>query len=127
MVKIPDEEKELVLGALLHDIGKLVPGFEKTSHPVAGKKFIEEVINISEDVKKYVSDFVEKHMGDGTYPSEKGDILGIIKEADRLSAKSEREEREDQGIREYEPMESIFNYIQIYTSSNTKLFYPLIR
>lgn len=117
-----DEEKILVLGALLHDIGKLVPGFRKVTHQEAGEKFIQEVIKGFDELKERISYMVKCH-----HQEESNNILKIIRNSDQLSAEAEREKRENEGNRSNEPLKSVFNLLNIGKPLPTEeLYYPLV-
>lgn len=93
------EEKILILGALFHDIGKFVQRCNKDikfdSHPIEGKKFIEENINIRDSLTKILGsesafislcNIILKHH----YKNLTDRAESIVQEADHISA-SERE------------------------------------
>jgi len=115
-----NEEKILVLASLLHDVGKLNYSSERPHH-ISAEDFIE-CLNLPKDIKNSLSDIIRQHH-DEPSPTE---LAKILIDADRLSAKSEREKRhEEKGRRESEPLKSVFSFISLEKGIDTDQYYPL--
>ena len=116
MAKIPEDEKVLVLGALLHDIGKLTYLTErpKKKHEISGARFINEIlVDYDKDIALKVKQRIEAHHN----PKDDHDITNLIKEADHLSSgeRADHEDDEDAGEdsrkREKTMMIPVFNEV----------------
>ncbi|WP_456418912.1 HD domain-containing protein, partial [Methanocaldococcus infernus] len=104
-----DEYKALIIGSLLHDIGKLVQrAYNDTSkkHDVIGKEFlagtykkgeekisIGEIFNLNEEEKEVILTLVGEHHNKD-YKGKYKDLVNIVKLADWLSS-GERVEAKD--------------------------------
>jgi len=119
MVKIPDEEKELVLGALLHDIGKLTYLTEKprNKHQDSGSEFVYNLFKnskLNSDILRMIKHIIKTHH-DSTTDHE---LVKILRLADHISSneREEYEEQEDYGHeREKTLMVPIFTEVKLDT------------
>lgn len=92
---LTDEEKNLVIAGLLHDIGKLVqrtkPG-NKTPHQILGKEFLEKYVK-DEKILKLIEHHHYKREGKDP-PSEIKELLEYLIQADVISASMRDDEKE---------------------------------
>ena len=118
--KYSDDEKVLILGALLHDVGKASPAFKKEEHHVASQKFILKSLKPIDKIDiEQVSDLAGKHHD----MNQSNRLLDIIIESDSLSAGSERTgcKEEETGDILDESLKSVFSLISLGSSCNTEL------
>ncbi len=132
-MKYTQEERVLILGSLFHDIGKFVQrcnlGRSYFSHPVEGKKFIDDNVNIKTTITSILGDEenYEKFCNIILYHHKpKNDIEQIVKSADHLSA-SEREllEKAEEPNEQWQHkfLSSIFSKIRLKSDSDIKAIY----
>jgi len=108
------EEEALIIGSLLHDIGKVYNRVDiNKSHQEHGADFINNNVNINNDLKNLIFNLVKYHHQDiDQLPAQLKnddrflDLLKILKEADKKSAEHEREETKDKNIIKF--MKKIF-------------------
>lgn len=108
-----DKAMKLVIGALLHDIGKVIyRSGDGRNHSISGYDFLEEEIGIED---KEILDTVRYHHGKLL---SKADILKdsnayIVYIADNIAAASDRREgmEEDYGFEPTMPLSSVFNIL----------------
>jgi len=120
-----DEERILILGALLHDVGKFLEraGFTEKieneridyAHPKIGAHFLKDYLKLDKDI----TDLVLYHHNPSNAPENIRDLCCILQLADWLSS-GEREESEEKIDldRRYQCMISVFNRVKI--NKNTK-------
>lgn len=114
-----DEEKAVILGALLHDIGKI--NYLKYGGSKSHEESAIEILDCMSlgNLREKVEEFVSTHHSENT----------IIKKADRLSA-SERQDRDETegetSSRSFEPMKSVFTIIAKDDSAEEAYYYPLV-
>ncbi len=124
-----NKERVLVYGALLHDIGKAIQRANgmKYSHPVEGRFFIRDQADVLglTAIKEQVMDIVKNHHDNAGYNS----LLGIVKNADWLSAKYDREKYKGEDFQEISttPLQCIFSEIELENKRPTqKLYNPVV-
>ena len=108
-----DKAVKLVIGALLHDIGKVIyRSGDGRNHSISGYDFLKEEIGIED---KEILDAVRYHHGKLL---SKADILKdsnayIVYIADNIAAASDRREgmEEDYGFEPTMPLSSVFNIL----------------
>ncbi len=111
------EYENLLLAAMMHDIGKFWQGAGKRGeHPSLSSEF----------VKKYFIKYQNVHSFVLNHHNPKNNIEKIIQNADHLSAE-EREELEEErkGKRKDEPLISIFSEIELNNQKLESQYYPL--
>lgn len=127
--KIPVEEKILVLGALLHDVGKAIQrskGMGK-KHEEYSEEFVRNYLDdldAHREIKERVMYIVRKHHAEDSDDS----LLQIVKEADRLSARFDREKYKGQDSQDVAttPLLSIFSEIVLSEENALKMYNSVI-
>ena len=120
-----EAECEIVIGALLHDIGKPIqrlPENIRRKHSTLGAKWLEEM-----GLKKYKCYAQYHHAGDIDQTTDF--TVHYVAIADNLSA-TERPERAGEEWESYQPLRNIFDIVQISeklynTSASKQTFWPL--
>ena len=119
-----DQEMKLVLGGLLHDIGKVVyrQGGDRRKHSQIGCEFLRDEIGLED---RDVLDCVQFHHGDALknakIPDESPAYIVYI--ADNMASAADRREQEngESGFEIYTPLQPVFN---ILNRNNGKKWYP---
>ena len=109
-----DKEVKLVLGALLHDIGKVIyrQGDDRRNHSQSGYDFLKEEINIEDSV---VLESVKYHHANAIkYADIATDSLAyVVYIADNIASAADRRENDttDTGFEISMPLQSVFNIL----------------
>jgi CRISPR-associated protein, csm1 family len=117
----------LQLGALLHDIGKIVrrAGLDKNEHSIAGSNYLKEN-NLLEEKYKEVYDVINYHHAKYLSSAKlKDDSLAyIVYEADNIASGIDRVKYETEGTRgnEMDNLNSIFNVVEVEKNNIKKTF-----
>jgi CRISPR-associated protein, csm1 family len=117
----------LQLGALLHDIGKIVrrAGLDKNEHSIAGSNYLKEN-NLLEEKYKEVYDVINYHHAKYLSSAKlKDDSLAyIVYEADNIASGIDRVKYETEGTRgnEMDNLNSIFNVVKVEKNNIKKTF-----
>ena len=117
----------LQLGALLHDIGKIVrrAGLDSKEHSEAGSNYLKNN-NLLDDKYKDVYDMIEYHHAKYLSSADlKEDSLAyIVYEADNIASGIDRVKYENEKIRgnEMDSLNSIFNVIKVEKNNLKKTF-----
>lgn len=117
----------LQLGALLHDIGKIVrrAGLDSKEHSEAGSNYLKNN-NLLDDKYKDVYDMIEYHHAKYLSSADlKEDSLAyIVYEADNIASGIDRVKYENEKIRgnEMDSLNSIFNVIRVEKNNLKKTF-----
>ena len=117
----------LQLGALLHDIGKIVrrAGLDSKEHSEAGSNYLKNN-NLLDDKYKDVYDMIEYHHAKYLSSADlKEDSLAyIVYEADNIASGIDRVKYENEKIRgnEMDSLNSIFNVIRVGKNNLKKTF-----
>ena len=117
----------LQLGALLHDIGKIVrrAGLDKNEHSIAGSNYLKEN-NLLEEKYKEVYDVINYHHAKYLSSAKlKEDSLAyIVYEADNIASGIDRVKYEDKGTKgnEMDNLNSIFNVVKVKKNNIKKTF-----
>jgi CRISPR-associated protein Csm1 len=108
------EYTELIIGSLLHDIGKVIfRTGERSDHSTAGYRYLKDEIGISPEAHGIVLDAVRYHHGKSLagadIPDDSPAYITYI--ADNISSAADRRESEnpEAGFDRLTPLESIFN------------------
>lgn len=117
----------LQLGALLHDIGKIVrrAGLDSKEHSEAGSNYLKDN-NLLDDKYKDVYDMIDYHHA--KYLSSAGlkedSLAYIVYEADNIASGIDRVKYENEKIRgnEMDSLNSIFNVIRVEKNNLKKTF-----
>lgn len=118
-----DEEVKLVLGGLLHDIGKVIyrQGDDRRKHSKSGYDFLRQEVGIEE---KEILDAVLYHHADMLKQAGPGvsETAYIVYIADNIASAADRRQNdaEDRGFEIAAPLESVFN---ILNGNRQKYFY----
>ena len=124
-----EREQILVIGALLHDIGKFVQrassDFNKKKHEEFGKEFLEGHLNIGDELKEEIVNIVLSHH-EIEYNGKYSKLLDIVKSADVESAKYDRKKL---AIPNKEinrtPLISVYSHVDIGNGTNKEVSYAL--
>ena len=117
----------LQLGALLHDIGKIVrrAGLDKNEHSIAGSNYLKEN-NLLDEKYKEVYDVINYHHAKYLSSAKlKDDSLAyIVYEADNIASGIDRVKYETEGTRgnERDNLNSIFNVVKVEKNNIKKTF-----
>lgn len=113
-----NEREELVIGALIHDIGKLVrrAGLQKEPHTIAGARFVRDVKVNDEHIFGPYQKFIFKHH-ERDLDDDK--LTWFVCYADNV-ASSERQTREDEGFEELRTLENVL--ARIYKDKDATSF-----
>ena len=117
----------LQLGALLHDIGKIVrrAGLDSKEHSEAGSNYLKDN-NLLDDKYKDVYDMIDYHHAKYLSSADlKEDSLAyIVYEADNIASGIDRVKYENEKIRgnEMDSLNSIFNVIRVEKNNLKKTF-----
>ena len=109
-----DQEVKLVLGGLLHDIGKVIyrQGDDKRKHSISGYDYLKNEVQIEDPD---VLDCVKYHHADAIKNSKiKPDSLAyIVYMADNIASAADRRKNasEDTGFEISMPLQSVFNIL----------------
>lgn len=139
MIRLREDKEELslALAAILHDVGKIKQrDVIIENHASLGHKFLLELYNIDEEVRKLSSELVKFHHTDPRNATtlterEKG-LLRILQLSDRNSASHDRDDRDPDEFREDPRMHNIFQYVNMDPEKeyggkpNGQSVYPLI-
>lgn len=112
------EEVSLVLAAILHDVGKIKQrDVISENHASLGHKFLMELYNVDEDVRRLASDLVRFHHTDvqkvSSLNDREKDLLRILQLSDWNSAAHDREDHDPSEYREDPRMHNIFQYVNL--------------
>lgn len=117
----------LQLGALLHDIGKIVrrAGLDSKDHSEAGSKYLKDN-NLLDDKYKEVYDMIDYHHAKylSSANLREDSLAYIVYEADNIASGIDRVKYENEKIRgnEMDSLNSIFNVIRIEKNNLKKTF-----
>lgn len=109
-----DREVRLVLGGLLHDIGKVIyrQGTDRRKHSQSGYEFLKNEIPVDDNE---ILDCIRYHHGDalGTAKLEHDSLAYIVYIADNIASAADRrqKESEDVGFDISMPLQSVFNIL----------------
>lgn len=118
-----DREIKLVLGCLLHDIGKVIyrQGMDKRKHSQSGFDFLKDEVEIGE---KEILDGVRYHHADAIKDAkiDKDSLAYIVYIADNIASAADRRQREveDTGFEISMPLQSVFN---ILNGNHQEMYY----
>lgn len=107
-----DKELDIIVGSLLHDIGKLVyrKGMDVRKHSQSGYEYLKEVIS-----NKEVLDAVRYHHADGLKNAsiDNDSIAYIVYIADNIASGADRrdKEKEDYGFEIHTALQPVFNLL----------------
>ena len=110
-----DRKTKLIIGSLLHDIGKVIyrEGNDRRNHSVSGYDYLKEEAHIKEkdilDCVKYHHALLLKNSG-----LEKDSLAYVTYIADNVAAFADRRERENSDEKGFElstPLQSVFNIL----------------
>ncbi len=137
---LTSEERKLILGALLHDIGKVCVGFStQMDHAKWGRELLEKEIKenaLPASVKRNILTIVVDH-----HIKTSNEMVNIVKQADRISAGTERvrlteeEDEERFGKRNITPLLSILSTVcmqreeireKLEEEDSSLSFFPLV-
>ncbi len=111
-----DREIKLVIGSLLHDVGKVIfrQGADRRKHSQSGYDFLKSEVGIKEIE---VLDCVKYHHADSIRGAKIGDdsLAYIVYMADNVAAAADRrqKETEDLGFEVSMPLQSVFNILNL--------------
>ncbi len=111
-----DREIKLVIGSLLHDVGKVIfrQGADRRKHSQSGYDFLKCEVGIKEIE---VLDCVKYHHADSIRGAKIGDdsLAYIVYMADNVAAAADRrqKETEDLGFEVSMPLQSVFNILNL--------------
>lgn len=117
-----DRELELVIGALLHDVGKVVfrTGDDRRKHSESGYDFLKTEAGLD---RQSVLECVRYHHSDalGKAKLEKDALAYIVYMADNIAAAADRREKpeEESGFDLHTPLQPVFNIL----NGNQKTMY----
>lgn len=109
-----DEEVKLIIGALLHDIGKVVyrQGQDKRKHSQSGYDYLREQVKLED---KTILDCVRYHHADAVRNSAiaEDSIAYIVYIADNIASAVDRREKEETecGFEIHTPLQPVFNLL----------------
>ncbi len=109
-----DEEVKLVIGALLHDIGKVVyrQGQDKRKHSQSGYDYLKEQIGLTD---KEILNCVRYHHADGIKGASisEDDFAYIVYIADNIASAVDRRDKEEaeSGFQIHTTMQPVFNLL----------------
>ncbi len=114
MLSMTDKEVKIVVGALLHDIGKVIyrQGDDKRRHSTSGHDFLKEEAGISEqDVLEAVCYHHAQELKAAGI--DKNSLAYITYIADNIAASTDRRgnDSEDYGFEESMPLQPVFNIL----------------
>lgn len=111
-----DREVKLVLGGLLHDIGKVIyrQGGDRRKHSQSGYDFLKDEVR-TQECDKELLDCVRYHHADAIKNAaiEKNSLAYIVYIADNIASAADRRsnDSEDAGFEVSAPLESVFNIL----------------
>lgn len=121
-----DIEMKLILGGLLHDIGKAVyrQGTDRRKHSCSGYEFLKKEVGWKDDEQKDILEAVLYHHADMLKSAEieKNSLSYIIYIADNIASATDRRKEDgpkDAGFEVHMPLQSIFNIL----NGNQEEFY----
>lgn len=118
-----DEKIKLIVGSLLHDIGKVIyrQGDDRRNHSKSGYDYLKSEAGLKD---RAVLDCVRFHHGAALKDAqiEKDDLSYIVYLADNIAAAADRREKEaeDKGFECSVPLQSIFN---ILNGNHEEMYY----
>ncbi len=117
-----DRDVKLVIGALLHDIGKVIyrQGMDRRKHSQSGYDFLKDEVKLEE---KDILDAVLYHHADALKHAriEKDSLAYIVYIADNIASAADRRKTDttDSGFETAMPLQSVFNIL----NGNQQEFY----
>lgn len=118
-----DEKVKLVIGALLHDIGKVVyrAGADRRNHSVSGYEYLKNTVGIKDEKLTDCVRFHHAALLSGAAITENS-FAYIVYMADNIAAATDRRKREDDesGFDLQTPLQPIFN---ILNGNNSGMYY----
>lgn len=109
-----DREVKLVLGALLHDIGKVIyrQGDDRRNHSQSGYDFLKEEVHIDD---RAILESVKYHHADAIKHAkiEQDSLAYVVYIADNIAAAADRRQNDiaDTGFEISMPLQSVFNIL----------------
>ncbi len=108
-----DERFEVVMGALLHDIGKFIQrgeGMYEKKHEDYGREFVlNNLPTLTEEQREVISALVGEHHQNLSKNPDIASLLAVVRKADRLSAEHDRKEEIEEKNVYKTPLRSIFS------------------
>lgn len=120
-----DEQIKLVIGALVHDVGKVIyrQGDDKRKHSISGYDYLREEAGIDDSV---ILNCVKYHHTDALRDAniQDNDIAYISYIADNIASSADRRKNEsdDIGFEKSAPLQSVFNILN--GNNETKVYSP---
>lgn len=117
-----EAQKKLVIGSLLHDIGKVIyrQGSDGRTHSQSGYDYLKEIIP---DPDSEILDCIRYHHGDALKdaPIHDDNLAYFVYIADNIAAATDWREKEmaEQGFEIHTPLEPVFNIL----NRNHKMMY----
>lgn len=109
--------RKLILGALLHDIGKIVyrQGADRRKHSLSGYEFLKHEIGLTETGHREILEAVRYHHWDMLKDAEiaPDSCAYIVYAADNIASAADRRKNDsgDAGFEVHVPLESVFNIL----------------
>ena len=111
-----DREVKIILGGMLHDIGKVIyrQGGERKKHSQIGYEFLKDEVHMED---RDVLDSVRYHHADALRSAgiDRDSLAYIIYMADNIAAAADRRKKdsEDTGFEMSMPLQSVFNILKM--------------
>ena len=107
----------LVIGALLHDIGKVIyrQGQERKTHSEIGYEYLKDILSVQNDLKKDILEMVRYHHASplkGARITQESPAY-IVYMADNIAAAADRREKEggESGFEIHTPLQPVFDIL----------------
>ena len=119
------KKHNLIISALLHDVGKMViracPG--KVSHSKAGTDFLKNYIRNNSEILRAV----EHHHGKALQglSADKDDISYIVYEADNIASSTDRRDNDEDNSQLFDAEASLENIFNVFSGKGSPTIFPL--